>query len=57
MIYLDGLGRYGDPIDPNGDLLALQQIQCLLKPEGFLFLGIPIGQDLVLHYLIYNPSH
>ena len=31
-----GLGRYGDPINPSGDLMVSAQLSCLLKPGGFL---------------------
>jgi hypothetical protein len=41
----DGLGRYGDPIDPNGDLRAMQDAFNSLYDDGILFLGIPMGQD------------
>ncbi|KAF7633593.1 hypothetical protein Mgra_00007002, partial [Meloidogyne graminicola] len=40
-----GLGRYGDPIDPIGDIREMQKIRCILKPGGLFFLGIPVGQD------------
>lgn len=46
----DGLGRYGDPINPNGDLEAMQKLKKMLKPNGLLFLAVPIGQD----YLFWN---
>jgi len=39
----DGLGRYGDPLDPNGDLKAMREMSRSLKPGGLLFLGVPIG--------------
>lgn len=39
----DGLGRYGDPINPFGDLETLARLHCLLPPGGYLFLGIPTG--------------
>jgi hypothetical protein len=47
----DGLGRYGDPIDPNADLKAMQRIRTqYLKrtAESFLILSVPVKQDLVL---------
>lgn len=28
----DGLGRYGDPLDPWGDLKAMQRASCYVKP-------------------------
>ena len=38
----DGLGRYGDPLDPRGDFEALKEFARWLAPEGLLFLGIPV---------------
>ena len=43
----DGLGRYGDPLNPNGDLEAMQKMKSVLKPEGVMFLAVPIGVDTV----------
>ncbi|HSX11027.1 MAG TPA: DUF268 domain-containing protein [Chlamydiales bacterium] len=43
----DGLGRYGDPIDPRGDLKAMERTKKMLRPEGVLFLAVPIGRDLL----------
>ncbi|CAF1061434.1 unnamed protein product [Brachionus calyciflorus] len=40
-----GLGRYGDPLNPNGDIDAVQQMHCLLRPRGLLFLAIPASLD------------
>jgi hypothetical protein len=40
-----GLGRYGDPLNPNGDIEAMRQIHCMLKPGGLLFLGLPTNDD------------
>jgi hypothetical protein len=44
----DGLGRYGDPLDPDGDLKAMQQMKKVLRPGGLLFLALPIGTDRVI---------
>ena len=43
-----GLGRYGDLIDPNGDLVAMQLYSRHIKKEGHLFLQVPIGLDCVV---------
>lgn len=43
----DGLGRYGDPIDPWGDIWDVHRITCFVKPDGLLFLGVPMGPDQV----------
>lgn len=42
-----GLGRYGDPINPNGWKLGLANMAALLKPGGQFYLSIPIGQERV----------
>ena len=44
----DGLGRYGDPVNPNADLEAMEGVKRLLVPEGVLFLTVPLGPDLVV---------
>ena len=41
----DGLGRYGDPINPNGDIEAMINVKSMLKKDGILFLAVPIGLD------------
>lgn len=41
----DGLGRYCDPINPKGDLAAVQEFRQVLKPGGLLFLGVPVGKE------------
>lgn len=55
----DGLGRYGDPIDPTGDFSAMREFRFLLKPGGMLYLGIPIGATGTIHgnsHRIYNEN-
>lgn len=44
----DGLGRYGDPINPNGDLLAMETTKKMLKDDGLLFLALPVGKDCLV---------
>jgi hypothetical protein len=41
----DGLGRYGDPIDPNGDFRAMKEMKSIVKKDGLLFLAVPTGKD------------
>jgi hypothetical protein len=43
-----GLGRYGDDLNPNGDIEAMMYIHKLLQPNGLCFLGIPVGTDAVV---------
>lgn len=41
-----GLGRFGEPLFLfNGDHLAMQQIRCMIKPYGVLFLGIETAEQ------------
>ena len=40
-----GLGRYGDPLSPYGDVDAVQQVHCMLKPSGLFFLAVPTSSD------------
>jgi SAM-dependent methyltransferase len=44
----DGLGRYGDPLNPDGDLDAMKKMKSILKPNGLLFLAVPIGNDTLV---------
>lgn len=41
----DGLGRYGDPINPYGDIETMQKTKRVIKKGGLLFLAIPVGKD------------
>lgn len=40
-----GLGRYGDPINPEACFMAFKAIQKKLKPGGYAYISIPIGQE------------
>ena len=42
-----GLGRYGDPIDPNGFERGLSNMSSLLAANGVFYLSIPVGQERV----------
>ncbi|MGB8815781.1 MAG: DUF268 domain-containing protein [Minisyncoccia bacterium] len=42
-----GLGRYGDPIDPEGDLKAINEIKRVLAKEGSLLFVVPIGNPKI----------
>ena len=47
----DGLGRYGDPLNPNGDLEAMRKTKDLINKDGLLFLSVPIGKDKLVFNL------
>ncbi|MDH5672673.1 MAG: DUF268 domain-containing protein [Myxococcales bacterium] len=42
-----GLGRYGDPIRPDGHLVGLTNIHRALTPGGKFYLSVPIGPQRV----------
>jgi len=44
----DGLGRYGDPLNPNGDLKAMQTARNFLKDDGYMLFGVPQGKDCLV---------
>ncbi len=43
-----GLGRYGDPLDHEGDIKAIKELQRVLKPNGNLFFVAPVGKPKVM---------
>jgi SAM-dependent methyltransferase len=42
-----GLGRYGDPIDPIGDLRAIAELKRVLANGGSLLFVVPIGKPRI----------
>ncbi len=42
-----GLGRYGDPIDYNGHLKAINNITRILKKGGIFYFSTPIGSQRI----------
>jgi SAM-dependent methyltransferase len=42
-----GLGRYGDPIDYNGYLKAIENIRLVLKTGGVFYFAVPIGNQRI----------
>jgi len=43
-----GLGRYGDMVDPLGDIFGMKDAKKFLKDDGLLFLSVPIGKDKLI---------
>ena len=55
----DGLGRYGDPVNPEGDLAALREIWLSLRAGGLLFVAVPVAAVDAVHRLqhrVYGPK-
>jgi hypothetical protein len=42
-----GLGRYGDPIDPGGDIKAIRELIRVLKTGGDLLFVTPVGKPKI----------
>jgi hypothetical protein len=42
-----GLGRYGDPINPNGYISSFENLTKMLQLDGLFYLSVPLGLELV----------
>ncbi len=45
-----GLGRYGDPININGHLIALNKLINMVESKGILYISFPIGRKNEVHF-------
>lgn len=43
-----GLGRYGDPIDPWGDIKMAENLRRALRPGGVILISFPVGSGCVV---------
>ncbi len=44
-----GLGRYGDPLIPDGDIDLVKMMHCILKPNALFFLALATSPDNANH--------
>lgn len=53
-----GLGRYGDPIDPQGSVKAANELQRIARSGGKLFLSLPIGRERICFnaHRVHSPA-
>jgi len=42
-----GMGRYSDPIDYDGYVKGIENLTKILKPQGILYLSVPIGEECI----------
>jgi hypothetical protein len=42
-----GLGRYGDPLDPDGHVKAAGELSRVLAHGGDLYVSVPVGRERV----------
>jgi len=55
-----GLGRYGDLLDYDGDIKAIDELKRVLKPGGSLLFVVPVGaKDIICFnaHRIYTKEH
>jgi len=45
-----GLGRYGDPLDYDGDKKAIAELKRILATNGSLFFVVPLGNTNKIHF-------
>ena len=56
-----GIGRYGDPLNPWGDLMSVAEAWCVSSPSAHLAIAVPTsvsrGTDTIAHnvHRIYGP--
>lgn len=53
-----GLGRYGDPLDPQGTKKAARELARVLVPQGNLYFSVPVGKPRVCFnaHRIHSPQ-
>ncbi|HTA27606.1 MAG TPA: DUF268 domain-containing protein [Bacteroidia bacterium] len=54
-----GLGRYGDKLDAEGDLKAIEELKRVVKPGGSMLFVVPVGQPKIMFnaHRIYSHAH
>jgi SAM-dependent methyltransferase len=52
-----GLGRYGDPIEPEGHKKGFNNIVRMLRPKGTLYISFPIGRSNEVHFNAHRIFH
>ena len=54
----DGLGRYGDVLNPDGDLQTVRKLMDVVKPGGLIFIGVPCCEDVLVWnaHRLYGPK-
>lgn len=52
-----GLGRYNDPIDPNGHIKGFKNLIKMLKPGGKLYISFPIAEKNQIQFNAHRIFH
>ena len=53
-----GLGRYGDPIEPDGDIRSINELKRVVAINGSLLFVVPVGKPKIMFnaHRIYSPE-
>lgn len=52
-----GLGRYGDPVDPDGYQKGFTNLVAMLEDGGTLYMSFPIGRQNEVHFNAHRVFH
>lgn len=52
-----GLGRYGDPVDPDGYQKGFSNLVDMLEANGILYISFPIGRQNEVHFNAHRVFH
>lgn len=52
-----GLGRYSDPLSPDGHKEGFRNIWRMVKPGGHLYIAFPIGESNEIHFNSHRVFH
>ena len=48
------LGRYGDPLNPWGDIMTVAEAFCVSSPNAKLAIAVPTSTDLGTDTILFN---
>jgi hypothetical protein len=53
-----GLGRYGDPVDPEGSRKAMDELGRVIAEGGRLYLSVPVGRERICFnaHRVFSPE-
>ena len=53
-----GLGRYGDKVNPQGYIEAIEELKRVSGPGGRIIIGVPVGKERVYFnaHRVFNPQ-
>ncbi len=52
-----GLGRYGDPLDPEGSKKAIAELKRVVAPGGHLYISVPLDDENRIYFNAHRAFH